>query len=99
MPFVSSIFLRWLLCPGIYNPIALRATLLDYNRHWTDSEFQSLTADGLKKEILSLIEDQVLFAYSFGFWFRSNPSLSLSLVLSYVLFSLERGKGVGFGGL
>ncbi|KAG6727322.1 hypothetical protein I3842_02G124200 [Carya illinoinensis] len=56
VPFVSSIFLRKLLCPGVYHNISLRATLLDYNRHWTDSEFQSLTADGLRKEILSLIE-------------------------------------------
>ncbi|XP_062108027.1 nuclear pore complex protein NUP160 [Humulus lupulus] len=55
---VSSIFLRRLLHPGVYHNIALRATFLDYNRHWTDSDFQSLTADGLKKEILSLIEDE-----------------------------------------
>lgn len=61
VPFVSSIFLRKLLCPGIYHNISLRATLLDYNRHWTDSEFQSLTADGLRKEILSLIEYEVHF--------------------------------------
>ncbi|GMY33051.1 nuclear pore complex protein NUP160 isoform X1 [Fagus crenata] len=58
VPFVSSIFLRRLLCPGIHHNISLRATLLDYNRHWTDLEFQSLTADGLKKEILSLIEHE-----------------------------------------
>jgi hypothetical protein len=60
--FVSSIFLRRLLCPGVHHNISLRATLLDYNRHWTDSEYQSLTADRLKKEILSLIESEVLFA-------------------------------------
>ncbi|KAK4566003.1 hypothetical protein RGQ29_002278 [Quercus rubra] len=58
VPFVSSIFLRRLLCPGIHHNMSLRATLLDYNRHWSDSEFQSLTADGLKKEILSLIEHE-----------------------------------------
>lgn len=65
VPFVSSIFLRRLLCPGIHHNISLRATLLDYNRHWTDLEFQSLTADGLKKEILSLIEHEVLFVLLF----------------------------------
>jgi nuclear pore complex protein Nup160 len=76
VPFVSSIFLRRLLCPGVHHNISLRATLLDYNRHWTDSEYHSLTADGLKKEILSLIETEVLFAlilldsnYSLYFFF------------------------------
>lgn len=56
---VSSIFLRRLLLPGVYHSIALRSTLLDYNRHWSDSDFQSLTADMLKKEILSVIEHEV----------------------------------------
>ncbi|KAK6925523.1 Nuclear pore complex protein NUP160, partial [Dillenia turbinata] len=56
VPFISSIFLHRLLHPGVYNNSAVRATLQDYNKNWTDSEFQSLTADGLKKEILSLIE-------------------------------------------
>ena len=65
VPFVSSIFLRRLLCPGIHHNMSLRATLLDYNRHWSDSEFQSLTADGLKKEILSLIEHEVLVVLLF----------------------------------
>lgn len=58
-PVVSSIFLRRLLLPGIHHNVAMRATLLDYNRHWSESDFQSLTADGLKKEILSLIEHEV----------------------------------------
>lgn len=59
-PVVSSIFLRRLLLPGIHHNVALRATLLDYNRHWSESDFQSLTADGLKKEIISLIEHEGL---------------------------------------
>lgn len=59
VPVVSSIYLRRLLLPGVHHNIALRLTLLDYNRHWSDSDFQSLTADMLKKEILSLIENEV----------------------------------------
>ncbi|XP_050381591.1 nuclear pore complex protein NUP160 isoform X2 [Argentina anserina] len=60
LPIVSSIILRRLLLPGIHHNAALRTTLLDYNRHWTESDFHSLTADGLKKEILSLIEHEGL---------------------------------------
>ncbi|KAM7250291.1 hypothetical protein ACFE04_022174 [Oxalis oulophora] len=55
-PFVSSIFLRRLLLPGVYHSVVLRATLMDYNKQWIDSDFQALTVDGLKKEILSVIE-------------------------------------------
>ncbi|KAK2644108.1 hypothetical protein Ddye_019303 [Dipteronia dyeriana] len=58
VPFVSSIFLRRLLHPGVHHNIVVRATLLDYNRQYTDSEFQSLTIDGLRKEIISLIEHE-----------------------------------------
>lgn len=57
-PFVSSIFLRRLLLPGVHQITVLRTTLQDYNKHLTDSEFYSLTVDGLKKEILSLIEHE-----------------------------------------
>nr|GMD42356.1 nuclear pore complex protein NUP160 isoform X1 [Ipomoea batatas] len=56
--FVSYIFLRRLLLPGIHHNTILRATLRDYNKHFTDSEFDSLTIDGLKNEILSLIEHE-----------------------------------------
>lgn len=63
MSFVSSIFFRRLLHPGVHHNIVLRATLLDYNRRWTDSEFQNLTVDGLKKEIISLIEHEVSVAF------------------------------------
>ncbi|XP_057965063.1 nuclear pore complex protein NUP160 [Malania oleifera] len=55
---LSSIFLCRLLHPGVYHTIALRATFEDYDKHWTDSEFQSLNVDGLKKEILLLIEHE-----------------------------------------
>lgn len=65
MPFVSSIFLRRLLHPGVYHNKVLRSTFLDYSKHWTDNEFQSLTVDGLKKEILSLVEHEVFFASLF----------------------------------
>ncbi|VVB11793.1 unnamed protein product [Arabis nemorensis] len=59
MGFISSIFLRRLLCPGIFHNVALRLTLLDHNKHWTDSEFQSLSLDELKSEILLLVEHEV----------------------------------------
>ncbi|XP_012074439.1 nuclear pore complex protein NUP160 isoform X1 [Jatropha curcas] len=58
VPFLSSIFLRRLLQPGVHHNAVLRATFLDYNKHWTDTEFNSLTVGGLKKEICSLIEQE-----------------------------------------
>ncbi|XP_043806897.1 nuclear pore complex protein NUP160 isoform X2 [Manihot esculenta] len=57
-PFISSIFLRRLLHPGVHHSTILRATFMDYNKHWTDTEFQSLTVGGLKKEIQSLIDHE-----------------------------------------
>jgi nuclear pore complex protein Nup160 len=57
-PIISSIFLRRLLLPGVHNNPVLRATLQDYNKHLSDSEFYSLSVDGLKTEILSLIEQE-----------------------------------------
>ncbi|KAF7804423.1 nuclear pore complex protein NUP160 isoform X1 [Senna tora] len=59
VPFVSSIFLRRLFLPGVHHNAVLYATLIDYKKHLIESEFQALTADGLKKEILSLIEHEV----------------------------------------
>ncbi|CAA7046484.1 unnamed protein product [Microthlaspi erraticum] len=59
MGFISSIFLRRLLCPGIFHNVALRLTLRDHNKHWTDSEFQSLSLDELKSEVLLLVEHEV----------------------------------------
>ncbi|KAK4378769.1 hypothetical protein RND71_000631 [Anisodus tanguticus] len=58
-PFVSSVFLRRLLLPGVYHRNVLRVTLRDFSKHFTDSEFDSLTVDGLKNEILSVIQHEV----------------------------------------
>lgn len=58
VPFVSSLYLHRLLHPGVYHNIVLRATFLDYSKQWTDNEFQLLTVDGLKNEILSLVEHE-----------------------------------------
>ncbi|KAL5715188.1 hypothetical protein ACHQM5_017047 [Ranunculus cassubicifolius] len=89
VPFVSSIFLRRLLHPGIYQTVTLRATAHDYNKHWSDSEFQSLTIDSLKKEIFSLIENEVIAPMSiincwkkfctryFHYWCKTNAPYGL----------------------
>ncbi|XP_059313417.1 nuclear pore complex protein NUP160 [Lycium ferocissimum] len=58
-PFVSSVFFRRLLLPGVYHRNVLRVTLRDFSKHFTDSEFDSLTVDGLKNEILSVIQHEV----------------------------------------
>ncbi|KAL3538416.1 hypothetical protein ACH5RR_001782 [Cinchona calisaya] len=58
-PIISSIFLHRVLLPGVYHSTVFRATLQYYNKHFTDSEFDSFTVDGLKNEILSLIENEV----------------------------------------
>lgn len=58
---MSSIFIRRLLFPGVHHSTALRATFRDYNKLMTDSEFHSLTAEGLKNEILSIVEHEVFF--------------------------------------
>ncbi|GJX41446.1 RNA-directed DNA polymerase, eukaryota, reverse transcriptase zinc-binding domain protein [Tanacetum coccineum] len=55
---VSSIFLRLLFLPGIFYHSVIRATLQDHNVHLTNSEFHSFTADGMKKEIISVIESE-----------------------------------------
>ncbi|KAG6511765.1 hypothetical protein ZIOFF_029842 [Zingiber officinale] len=56
--FVSSIFLRRLLQPGIYHTSALRATLLEHKKYISEYEFHSLTLDGLKKEIFAIMEGE-----------------------------------------
>jgi len=56
-------FLRRLLQPGVNHCSALRETLLEHKRFLSDSEFQSLTANGLQKEILSIIEQEVVFFF------------------------------------
>lgn len=70
---VSSIFLHRLLLPGVCHSSVLRTTLQYYNRHFTDSEFDSLTVDGLKSEILSLIENEVAVFFPFSSSTISNP--------------------------
>ncbi|XP_059445417.1 nuclear pore complex protein NUP160 isoform X2 [Corylus avellana] len=109
VPFVSSIFLRRLLCPGVHHNISLRATLLDYNRHWTDSEFHSLTADGLKKEILSLIETEgstenssIFYCWKnfctryFHNWCKNNAPCGLLLDSSSGAIGLIRKNSLAF---
>ncbi|WVY98721.1 hypothetical protein V8G54_030872 [Vigna mungo] len=59
LPFVSCVFLRRLLLPGVHHNATLYATLVEYSRHLSESELQTLTADGIKKEILSIIEHEV----------------------------------------
>ncbi|CAL2258440.1 unnamed protein product [Prunus armeniaca] len=107
---VSSIFLRRLLLPGVYHSIALRSTLLDYNRHWSDSDFQSLTADMLKKEILSVIEHEGvndnstsifccwknLCSRYFQNWCKSNAPCCLLVDSSTGTFGLVRKNSVSF---
>ncbi|KAJ6835656.1 nuclear pore complex protein NUP160 [Iris pallida] len=56
--FISSIFLRRLLQPGVYQSTALHATLLDHKKYLSDYEFQSLSIAGLKKEIFMIIESE-----------------------------------------
>lgn len=86
-PFVSSIFLRRLLHPGVHRYDVLRSTLLDYNRHWTDTEFRSLTVEGLKKEIRSVIENQAFpFASSFNHSFNYFQNLFVCVLFLETLF-------------
>jgi nuclear pore complex protein Nup160 len=78
LPFVSSIFLRRLMLPGVHHNAALHATLAEYNRHLGESDLQALTADGLKKEILSLIEHEVFVVIFVKF--LSSRCISLPLI-------------------
>ncbi|XP_058763135.1 nuclear pore complex protein NUP160-like isoform X2 [Vicia villosa] len=107
LPFVSSIFLRRLLLPGVHHNAALLATLAEYNRHLSESELQTLTVDGLKKEILSLIEHEVgsekvsivhcwkcFFARYFHNWGKNNASYGLLVDSSTVAVGLIRKKSV-----
>ncbi|XXG76396.1 hypothetical protein AAC387_Pa08g0756 [Persea americana] len=58
VPFVSSIFFRRLLHPGVRQNAALHATIKDHDKHLTESEFRSLTIEGLKKEFFSIMESE-----------------------------------------
>ncbi|PWA38312.1 Nucleoporin Nup120/160 [Artemisia annua] len=55
---VSSIFMRFLFLPGIFHDRVLLATFRDLKKHFTHSEFRSLSADGIRKELISLMEHQ-----------------------------------------
>ncbi|EPS67092.1 hypothetical protein M569_07685 [Genlisea aurea] len=57
-PFLSSVFLHALLLPGVLCVPVLRQTLGSHNTTFTDLDFGSLTVDGLKREILSVINYQ-----------------------------------------
>ncbi|KAJ4792289.1 Nuclear pore complex protein NUP160 [Rhynchospora pubera] len=54
--FLSSIFLRRLIQPGVYQSLALRETFLDYKKFLSESQFQSLSLTGIRKEIVGIIE-------------------------------------------
>ncbi|KAI4300319.1 hypothetical protein L6164_033710 [Bauhinia variegata] len=107
VPFVSSIFLHRLLLPGVHHNAALYATLVGYNRHMVESEFQALTADGLKKEILSLIEHEVgteklsifhcwkyFFSHYFQNWCKNNAPCGLLVDSSAGTVGLIRKSSV-----
>ncbi|KAK7277510.1 hypothetical protein RJT34_22524 [Clitoria ternatea] len=107
LPFVSSIFLRRLLLPGIHHNATLYATLAEYGRHLGESELQTLTADGLKKEILSLIEHEVgsenvsllqcwkcFFTRYFNNWCKNNALYGLLVDSSTDAVGLIRKNSV-----
>ncbi|KAM7478594.1 hypothetical protein LguiA_026807 [Lonicera macranthoides] len=107
-PIVSSIFLRRLLLPGVHHSTVLRATLQEYNKHFSDSEFHSLSVDGLKKEILSLIEQEgisgtpvsvlyrwnILCARYFDHWCKSSAPCSLLIDSSAGAIGLIRKNSI-----
>ncbi|KMT07804.1 hypothetical protein BVRB_6g146170 [Beta vulgaris subsp. vulgaris] len=106
--FVSSIFLRRLLHPGVFNSSVLRLTLEDYDKRWTDIEFQALTIDELSREILLLIEHEAISRTSFSAfkcwkefcsryfdrWCKSNTALSLLVDSTSGAVGLIRENGV-----
>jgi len=80
------------MLPGVHHNAALHATLAEYNRHLGESELQTLTADGLKKEILSLIEHEVFvvifvqFLSSLALLFPPfNGNLYSDLLTSFIM--------------
>ncbi|KAF5207457.1 Nuclear pore complex protein, partial [Thalictrum thalictroides] len=83
---------------GIYQNATLRATAHDYNKLWSDFEFQSLTVDGLKKEIFSLIEGMELYVVSnlqyFHYWCKNNALYGLLVDPSTGAIGLIRKKTI-----
>ncbi|XP_054791802.1 nuclear pore complex protein NUP160-like isoform X2 [Prosopis cineraria] len=107
VPFVSSIFLRRLLLPGVHHNSVLHATLIKYKKHLVESEFQALTTDGLKKEILSAIEHEVgtekmpifqcwkyFCAHYFHNWCKINASCGLLIDSSTNAVGLIRKSSI-----
>ncbi|XP_068656473.1 nuclear pore complex protein NUP160 isoform X2 [Aristolochia californica] len=108
VPFISSIFLRRLLHPGVCQRAALRATLQDHSKHLTDSEFQSLSITALKREIFSVIENEGItenpvsvFYYwknicsqYFHYWCQNNIPYSLFLDHSTEAVGLIRKNSI-----
>ncbi|KAI5420390.1 hypothetical protein KIW84_044251 [Lathyrus oleraceus] len=103
----ESLQLGRLPLPGVHHYAALLATLAEYNMHLGESELQTLTVDGLKKEILSLIEHEVgsdkvsivhcwkcFFARYFHNWCKNNALYGLLVDSSTVVVGLVRKKSV-----
>ncbi|XVF86187.1 hypothetical protein PTKIN_Ptkin18bG0019900 [Pterospermum kingtungense] len=113
VPFVSSLYLHRLLHPGVYHNTVLRATFLDYSKHWTDNEFQLLTVDGLKKEILSLVETESMAESPisifqgwknfccryFEYWCKNNSPYALILRSSDVVGLIRKHSVSSFRSL
>ncbi|XP_057863623.2 nuclear pore complex protein NUP160 isoform X2 [Cryptomeria japonica] len=55
-PSVSAIFLRRLMQSGVGQRRPLQEVMETRKKHLSDSDFRSLTVDGLRKEILTVIE-------------------------------------------
>uniref|UniRef100_A0A0D9VC52 Uncharacterized protein n=1 Tax=Leersia perrieri TaxID=77586 RepID=A0A0D9VC52_9ORYZ len=98
--FISSMFLRRLLQPGVNHCSTLRETLLEHKRFLSDSDFQSLTTSGLRKEILSTIEQETASTTAYHWkkfsaqylhnWCRNNRPYGLLLDTSGEFFGLIR---------
>ncbi|KAG4970554.1 hypothetical protein JHK84_036650 [Glycine max] len=96
-----------LLLPGVHHNATLYATLVEYSRHLGESELQTLTTDGLKKEILSLIEHEVgsekvsllhcwkcFFTRYFHNWCKNNALYGLLVDSSSDAVGLIRKKSI-----
>lgn len=106
--FVSSIFLRRLLQPGVHQNAALRAIIADHKKYISDHEFQSLTVAVVKKEILTIIEGEGVAANSgsilcywkifcthfFRYWCQNNNPYGLFIDSSNDVIGLIRKNSV-----